>query len=112
MVWPIMDESLRSRWHAALQLIEPVQHDVELRDRGSLPGRLHHQETLTIGANVVVGRNPAGRLVRSLKKDPCDGRLERRLRGDIHCHHLVAAAVKKLPSISRPAGLPTAFGRN
>jgi len=53
---PITLDSLRSGGYAALQFLEPVEHNVDLSGRRLLNGsRLDHQKALAVGCNVVVG---------------------------------------------------------
>src|SRR6266851_7635676 len=105
--------SLRPCWHAALQLFNPVQHDVDLRVcRLRLLDGLDHQEALAIEAYVVVGDWDWRRFVRSLEEHPGRARSETRLRGNIHGHHLAAAAVEQLPTVRIPDRLRAAFRRD
>src|ERR1700684_3049060 len=92
---PTLD-SLRAGRHAPLQLFKPVQHNIDLRRRRLLLlGGLEHQEALAVSRDVVVGDWDWSRFVPSLKEHPGRARSESRMSGNVHGHHLVAAAVEQ-----------------
>src|SRR5881397_2045702 len=56
---------------APLQLLKPVQHDVDLRGGGRLRfDGLQHQEALAVGADIVVGKDGRRRQIGSFEQHP------------------------------------------
>src|ERR1700681_1282712 len=103
MLLPNVLDSLFPRRNFLFQLFKPVQHDADLRRRSlRLLDWLEHQEALAVGSHVVVGERSRGRLVLSLKEHPGPADGETRLSGNVHGHHLVAAAVEQLPPVWVP----------
>src|SRR6516162_1343720 len=104
-----------SRWHEALQLFGPVQHDVDLRRRGLVfYDWLEHQEPLAIRGDVVVRpREPTlSGLVVPFEELARFRRREVRLRANVRGHHRVSDAIEKLPPVAIPNRLGPAIGRD
>src|ERR1700694_1589583 len=105
--------SLFSRRNFLLQLLKPIQHDVDLRRRRPwLVAGLEHQETLAVGRHVVVGECCWGRRVRSLKEHPWLAHTETRTGGNVPGHNFGAAAVEQLPPVRVLHRLRATFGRD
>src|SRR5579863_3072242 len=110
---PLMANSLLPCGNFLLQFFKPIQYDVDLRRcRLLLLDGLEHQEALAVGRDIVVVDWDHGRFVPSLEECPGRARSETRLSGDLNRHHLVAAAVKKLPPVRIPHRFRAAFRRD
>jgi hypothetical protein len=114
MLLPTTLDSLLPRRNSLLQLFKPVQYDVDLRGGGSLFGRLDHQEPLTVRGHIIgrADQRPVARKILPLEKHMWLARGKAGLRGNVHSHHLVPAAVEQVPPVAVPYSLRTAVRRD
>ena len=94
---------------ALFQLLEPVQHNVQLRGCSFLLVFHHHQQPLTVRRNVIVWYVAADARIWGLKEQARSGNSKGWPRFKTHGHYFVAVSIKYLATRRCPQRLVTSF---
>ena len=97
--------------HEALQLLEPVEDDIDVRRGSIFLASVHHHETLAVRRNVVIAKIGSPRKWAGEKRMGSTG-AERWLSAHLDCHELIGVAEEELPTAAIPHRLQSAINRN